>query len=54
MQKLLIAVCLSVVTSVFAMDSVSAGGVSVGRHGVSVGGVSAGRGGASVRGGGPA
>ena len=52
MQKLLITVCLSVVTAVFAMGSVIAGSVSAGRDGVSVGGVSAGRGGASVSGGG--
>ena len=60
MQKLLITMCLSVATGVFAMDyasadsrgGVSVGGVSAGRDGVSVGGVSAGRGGASARGGG--
>ena len=60
MQKLLITMCLSVATGVFAMDyasadsrgGVSVGGVSAGRDGVSVGGVSAGRGGASARSGG--
>jgi hypothetical protein len=53
MQKLLITVCLSVVTGVFAMDYASAGnrdGVSAGRGGVSAGGVSAGRGGVSAGG----
>jgi hypothetical protein len=57
MQKLLVSVCLSVVTIVFAADSIAAdrsGGVSVGRDGASVSGrggsASASREGASVSG----
>ena len=57
MQKLVVSVCLSVLTAVAALASSSSsaadrGGVSAGRDGVSAGSVSASRDGVSARGGG--